>query len=200
MVTAELKSLVLAGGASTRMGADKAFFNYHGEPQVSFLVRTLSRICEDVLVSINRRQLADGRLNGLKLLVDGDEHIGPMGGLLNAFACAPQAAWLVVAVDLPCVTERTLLRLTRSRDALSCATAFRNPETGLPEPVLAVYEPAILPMLESAKAAGKFSLMLLRDVPVHLIEAENAAELRNVNDADDYREFQEAFKRTTREI
>jgi molybdopterin-guanine dinucleotide biosynthesis protein A len=200
VATAELKSLVLAGGASTRMGADKAFLSYHGEPQVNFLARTLSRICKDVRVSINRSQLAGGRLDGLKLLVDRDEHIGPMEGLLNAFACAPQAAWLAVAVDLPCVTERTLLRLASLRDAMAYATAFRNPETGLPEPVLAIYEPAILPTLESARTSRKYSLMFLRDVPVHLIEAEDRRELWNVNDANDYREFQETIKGTTHEI
>jgi molybdopterin-guanine dinucleotide biosynthesis protein A len=182
------------------MGVDKAFLSYHGEPQVRFLARTLSCICDDVHVSVRRAQLNDGRFDGLKLLADRDRDIGPLEGLLSAFAYAPQAAWLVVAVDMPAVTAHTLLRLVRLRDVMACATAFRNPETGQPEPVLAIYEPAILPMLEGAKATGNYSLMLLRDVPVHLIEAEDAAELRNVNDGTDYREFQEAIKGTTREI
>ena len=118
MATAELKSLVLAGGASTRMGVDKAFLSYHGEPQVRFLARTLSCICADVRVSIHQGQLTDSRFDGLKFLADRDEDIGPLEGLLSAFACASQAAWLVVAVDMPYITERTLLRFASLRDAM----------------------------------------------------------------------------------
>ena len=199
MTEAKLKSLVLAGGASTRMGVDKALLSYHGEPQVRFLARALSRLSDEVCVSVRRDQLTDARFDGLKLLPDRDEGIGPLEGLLSAFAYAPRAAWLVAAVDMPYVTASTLLRLTSSRDATTCATAFRNPETDLPEPVLAIYEPAILSVLEKAKASGRYSLMLLRDVPVHLIEAKNARELLNVNNVQEYREFQKVTKGTARE-
>jgi molybdenum cofactor guanylyltransferase len=192
MASSGLRSLVLAGGASTRMGVDKAFLDYHGEPQVRFLARALSRVSDQVCVSVRRDQPPDPRFDGLKLLRDRDEGIGPLEGLLRAFAHAPRAAWLVVAVDMPYVTASTLLRLVAFRDTAAHATSFRSPQTGLPEPVLAIYEPAILPVLENAKAIGRYSLMLLRDVPIRLIEAEDAHELWNVNDADDYREFQEA--------
>jgi molybdopterin-guanine dinucleotide biosynthesis protein A len=90
------------------------------------------------------------------------------------------------------------LRLVESRDASRCATEFRNPATGLPEPVLAIYQPAILPILERAKLTCRYSLMLLRDVPVHLIEAESVRELLNINDPNDYREYRPSYARVGR--
>jgi molybdopterin-guanine dinucleotide biosynthesis protein A len=62
-----------------------------------------------------------------------------------------------------------------------------TPKTGLPEPVLAIYEPSILPTLERARLTGRYSLMLLRDMPVHLVEVENEVELLNINDPKEYR-------------
>jgi molybdopterin-guanine dinucleotide biosynthesis protein A len=185
----ELKSVVLAGGASRRMKADKAFLSYHGEPQVRFLARALSRLTDTVCISVRREQTLDATLEGLNVLPDRQDNVGPLEGLLSAFSYDPFAAWLAVAVDMPCVTERTLQRLASSRDTSSFATAFRNPYSGLPEPVLAIYEPAILPLLNRAKLSGKYSLMLLCDVPVHLIEAESAGDLLNVNNPTEYREY-----------
>jgi CTP:molybdopterin cytidylyltransferase MocA len=107
----ELKSLVLAGGASTRMHADKASFSHHGEPQVKFLARALSRLTRTVCISVRRAQNLNAAFDGLKLLPDREDNIGSLEGLLSAFSYAPFAAWLVVAVDMPGVSERTLQRL-----------------------------------------------------------------------------------------
>ena len=128
----ELKSLVLAGGTSTRVHADEATFHYHGEPQVRHQARTLSQLTDMVFISIRRVQTADVAFEGLRLLPDREENVGPLEGLLSAFSHAPFAAWLVVAVDMPCVTERTLQQLVGARDASARATAFRNPQDGPP--------------------------------------------------------------------
>jgi molybdopterin-guanine dinucleotide biosynthesis protein A len=180
-----LHSLILAGGASARMGADKSLFRYHEAPQVSYLAGLLGRHTDEVFVSV-RREGIPSLPAGLKLLPDRDEGVGPLEGILGAFERDPEAGWLVVAVDLPFVTEATLKTLMAARDPEVCATAFRNPVDGRPEPVLAIYEPAILPTLRRRKAEGRYSLMLLLDLPHRLVEAGDPRELRNVNTPSDY--------------
>ena len=118
---------------------------------------------------------------------DREEGIGPLEGLLAAFREAPDCSWLVVAVDMPYVTDATLKRLIQARDPRAYATAYRNPETDRPEPVCAIYEPKILPVLLRARETRRFSLMLLRDVPIRLVEPLRDGELRNVNDPEEYR-------------
>ncbi len=184
---APLRSLVLAGGASSRMGADKALLAWDGEPQVRRVAHVLELAAPPVYVSVRRGQAARRAFKGLHLLPDQDEGVGPLEGLLSAFAEASECAWLAVAVDMPFLSEATLRYLIDHRDPAACATAFRNPETGRPEPVCAIYEPRILPLLREAKAKGRYSLMLLRDVPIRLVEPVRAEELRNINDPDDYR-------------
>jgi hypothetical protein len=63
------------------------------------------------------------------------------------------------------------------RDPGAFATAYRNPEIDQPEPVCTIYEPRILPVLLGAKARGRHTLKLIRDVAVRLVEPARAEEL-----------------------
>src|SRR5262245_23173248 len=83
--------VILAGGASTRMGRDKALLEIEGETLLARAARRLGEVCEEVLV-------ADaGRFGGIP---DGPGR-GPAAGLLGAARARPGRALLVLAVDLP---------------------------------------------------------------------------------------------------
>jgi molybdenum cofactor guanylyltransferase len=107
----KVQSLVLAGGASRRMGIDKALISYHGEPQVRRLAAMMEGVAGPAYVSVRRSQLDDPLFQGLRLLCDQVENIGLLAGLLAAFAREPCCAWLVAAVDLPWISTGTLQRL-----------------------------------------------------------------------------------------
>ena len=64
----ELRSLVLAGGASTRMGTDKALLTYGEEPQARRLSRLLETVAAPVSVSVRAAQLSLPELAGMHLL------------------------------------------------------------------------------------------------------------------------------------
>jgi molybdopterin-guanine dinucleotide biosynthesis protein A len=145
------------------MGTDKALLTYHGLPQVHHLSRMLQESAPPTSISVRRGQLGDSAFRGLELLCDPFEGIGPMTGLLAAFALDPRSAWLVVAVDLPWIERATLDRLLAACDPAVFATCYRIPGTDLPEPVCAIYEPRILPHLERAEKRLRYSLMPLRD-------------------------------------
>ena len=182
-----VQSLVLAGGASRRMGIDKALISYHGEPQVRRLAAMMESVAGPAYVSVRRSQLNDPAFQGLRMLCDQVEDIGPLAGLLAAFAQEPGCAWLAAAVDLPWISAGTLRRLLDARDPACFATAYRIPHTDRPEPVCAIYEPAILPALERARDKKRYSLMLLRDVPHTLLDPVDERELRGVNEPGEFR-------------
>ena len=147
----------------------------------------MTRVAPPVSVSARRDQANHPAFAGLDILCDEVEGIGPLAGLLAAFAHDPAGAWLVSAVDMPWITASTLRRLVEARDPAMRATAYRNPWTGTPEPVCAIYEPGILPYLLRARDTGHYSLMLLRDVPVALVEPLDKREIQGINSREEYR-------------
>lgn len=132
--------LVLAGGKSTRMGADKGWLTYHQVPQQEYLYTLLDEICDQVYLSVRKEQQQDIP-EGFKTIVDNDEHRGPFNGILSAHAEHPDVAWLVLACDLPLIDAEALQQLVGNRDPNKKATSFATQKTGLPEPLVAIWEP-----------------------------------------------------------
>ncbi|MCC5790347.1 MAG: NTP transferase domain-containing protein [Opitutales bacterium] len=176
-----LYGLVLVGGRSQRMGQDKAWLDYRGLPQWRYLVNLLQGHCAQVYLSVHEPEAARP-YGDCPTLVDRYAYPGPINGLLSAFALHGEAAWLVLACDLPGFSEAAISRLIRQRDRRCLATAFRNPETSSPEPLAAIWEPSSRVVLEEAAAAGQYSpRRVLEGHPVHCLHPENPRHLANVN-------------------
>lgn len=150
---AALYGLVLVGGRSVRMGRDKGAMVWHGTEQRVHAAGLLSHLCEKVFISCRSGQ--EEELAGdYPLLVDSVEGSGPIVGLLTAFEHRADVAWLVLACDLPLITEPTLAFLTGSRDENMLATTFRSPFDGLPEPLVTIWEPGAASVLRQHMADG----------------------------------------------
>src|SRR6516165_8470622 len=112
-----LYGLLLSGGASQRMRQDKAALPYRGEPQLLRAWRLLGRVTERSFLSVREHQRDDPLRAELPQIVDSYDAIGPAAGILSAQDRFPEAAWLVVACDLPLLDEATLQQLIQGRDA-----------------------------------------------------------------------------------
>ena len=134
--------LVLAGGRSTRMRADKAALAYGARPQLAEAFDLLARHVERAFVSVRSDQSAEPLRAAYPQVVDGDEGRGPIAGILAAQALYADRPWLVIACDLPQLDDLTLAELLRRRDPARLATCFASARDGQPEPLCAVYEPA----------------------------------------------------------
>jgi molybdopterin-guanine dinucleotide biosynthesis protein A len=88
---------------------------------------------------------------------------------------------------MPWIVRATLDRLLAAREPKLFATCYRIPGEDLPDPVCAIYEPKIVPVLERARERRRYSLMLLRDLPIRIIDSSDERELRGVNDLEEYR-------------
>jgi molybdopterin-guanine dinucleotide biosynthesis protein A len=174
--------LVLAGGHSTRMRADKATLALAGAPQ---LVRTFDLLAPRVdraFVSVRADQVAEPLRAAYPQVVDGRLGRGPIAGVIAAQALFPDVAWLVLACDLPLLDAATLDALIRGREPRRLATAFRAAASGLPEPLCAIYEPASRSAILAHVAAGQDCprrFLLAHDVA--LLDAARARALDNAN-------------------
>ncbi len=179
--------VVLAGGASRRMGRDKARLRLDDSSLVERAVTRLRRVTDKVLIADRgRRVLPDERS-----VPDGPGG-GPAAGLLGAAAVYPDHDLLALACDLPAVTTELLEYLARPGDLErpSAPVSEAAPDLGnnydahVPrwqhgiEPLCALYRPTALAALAAAVAAGRLALhrlLLAGDLQVRCLEGDALA-------------------------
>lgn len=182
MIDLSISALILSGGLSSRMGEEKRLINYHGKTQEQYLFDLLNPCCSEVYISINSSQQTE-----LPFIKDLDLPIkSPMVGILSAFKQDPNTAWLVVACDMPFVSEKTIECLLKHRNSEKYATAFENPDEHFPEPLLTIYEPKIYEKLQEALNQGKKSPMkVLQSLDIELIKDFDYQWLQNINTSEE---------------
>ncbi|HTY51530.1 MAG TPA: NTP transferase domain-containing protein [Steroidobacteraceae bacterium] len=184
---ATVHGLVLAGGRSSRMQRDKAALSYHGRTQLQWGVDLLAAHLPRVFVSVRSDQLADPVRARFECITDTLAGAGPIAGIAAAQSRHPEAAWLVLACDLPFLDAATVGFLLEHRDPQRQATAFRSSHDGLPEPLCAIYEPASAPAITDWIAGGQVCpRKFLRGADVLLLDEPNPRALDNVNTPDEY--------------
>jgi molybdopterin-guanine dinucleotide biosynthesis protein A len=152
--------LLLTGGRSRRLGADKARLVLDGETLAARAVARLAAVCDPVL------EVGPG-VSGRPHVVEDTPGAGPLAALAAGAAALAErgidGSVVVLGVDLPKV-EVGLLRLLR--DWPGAPTAI--PESGgRLQPVCARYGPEELTAAASLVAAGVRSLHALLDVVDH---------------------------------
>jgi molybdenum cofactor guanylyltransferase len=177
----DIYGLVLTGGKSTRMGTDKGNLNYRGTASQNEYSQNLLRIfCgENVFLSLNDSQIND---SSVKIIRDKFLGIGPLGGILSAFQQNPDVAWLVVACDMPFLTDSSINQLVNGRNPSKIATAFKSPHDEFPEPLITIWEPKAFPKLLQMLAYGyDCPRKALINSDIELLINGNEKELQNIN-------------------
>jgi molybdenum cofactor guanylyltransferase len=95
---------VLAGGKSSRMGADKAELIFRGRPLVELAVEKLAGICADVSISGNRDDLAAFAPVVTETRLD----VGPGAGVEAGLRAARREWCLFIPVDVPLLPVQLL--------------------------------------------------------------------------------------------
>jgi molybdopterin-guanine dinucleotide biosynthesis protein A len=190
---APVKGLVLAGGRSTRMGVDKCALELHGAPQARYCIDLLQQFLPETWVSARTDQRGLPSLAALPLLEDRYEGIGPVSGVLSAMEAQPEAAWLVLACDLPLADARGVRALLDGRDPERLGTAYMASD-GFFEPLFAIYEPAMQPWLRERLGRGRYGLReALADADVRLLCPPDEQTLINVNTPEDLERVRRAI-------
>lgn len=181
--------LVLAGGESKRMGRDKALLERDGRSQLAFIVRLVAAHADRVFVSTRLDQKDDPERRRFDQVVDHYSDMGPLAGILSAMEDFPDVDWLVVACDLPNISDETLAYLLANRSSDHPFTAFLSSHDGLPEPLCAIYR------MESKSVVRQFAddgihcprKILIRS-DTHLLEQLDPTSLDNINTPNDLAE------------
>jgi len=146
--------IVLAGGASTRMGRDKSLLQVDG--------RALVTIAAEALLAGGAGRVAviggdAAQIAGLGLETIADEHpgAGPLGGLITGLRASDDRVVMVLACDMPAIDGPSVERIVGALAAQPTALAA-IPRLGERRQILtAAYRLEILPIFETAFAAGE---------------------------------------------
>ncbi len=151
----DILGAILAGGASTRMGTDKALVDVAGRPMVEWVADALRPVCDPVIVVGRATPLA-----GLAAVPDpGTPHQGPLSGLVAAFGVAGERPVLLVAVDQPWVRAATLRGLAERVGELAAVPVVG----GVRQTTCAAYPPGLAD-LAAAELEGGGSIQTVLDV------------------------------------
>jgi molybdopterin-guanine dinucleotide biosynthesis protein A len=144
---------VLAGGASSRFGQDKALIEVGGKPMLARMCELLRGVVNEVnVVAPPEKYLSIG----VQTVADRWPGEGPLGGivtaLLNTEKCDPQREWnLIVSCDMPFLTQEWLAYLADRALKSSAQVVLPHSAHG-PEPLCACYRtdagPALRAMFE----------------------------------------------------
>ncbi len=146
--------VVLAGGRSSRFGADKALTVVGGTRLLDRTVAVLDSVCDDVVVVSSR---PEHDVVGVPRIPDIRPEKGPLGGMEAAFAHARERgipAVLVLACDLPAVDSALLRRLVSGLAEAPAVSVGRDGPPGF-EPLCAIYRTSCLEPLKALLDEGR---------------------------------------------
>ena len=155
MIEAPIFGLILAGGESSRMGMNKAELIYHDRPQWAYAAQLIAPYCRTVYFSLkDENQLPD--MDPELVIVDAVHGSGAISGLLSAFDKQPNAAWLILGINMPGIDRALVNRVFRQRNPEVSATCISV--NNKPEPLLSIWEPSVAGELKTFAQSGKNSL------------------------------------------
>lgn len=145
-----LAAAILAGGRAERFGrADKSSLLIQGEPILQRVLRAIRPQADRIFAVGDRFGAAAAA--GLDVYEDLEPDMGPLGGIYTALVRSPCDRTLVVACDMPYLTERFIAHLAGIEPA---DVVIPRDATGY-QPLCAVYSRACVEPLRQRLARGE---------------------------------------------
>ena len=195
-ITKQVTGIVLAGGASQRMGRDKAFLELDGRPLVAHVIERIAQVCEDVIVVARNAEPFAGL--GARSVEDRFRGVGVLGGLHAGLETAANELALVVACDMPFLDPKLLVAFARWAEGFDVAVLRQGEQV---EPLHGAYRRTCLPAIETAIRAGRRRIVSFFPlVRVHYVAQEDVTPLdaemhsfRNINTPEEWEEAQKRW-------
>jgi molybdopterin-guanine dinucleotide biosynthesis protein A len=148
---------IQAGGASSRMGEDKALKTFLGRPLIQRVAEQLSPIADELIVTTNRPE--EYAFLNLPLFPDIKPGRGALGGLYTAIASAEHPIVAVVACDMPFASASLLEAAGRLLLSEDMDVVIPKSDEGY-EPLHALYRrETCLPAIEAAIDADQWKVI-----------------------------------------
>ncbi|MBS4206850.1 molybdenum cofactor guanylyltransferase [Bacillus sp. FJAT-50079] len=182
-----MKTIILAGGKSSRMGENKALMKISGMRVIDRLIAEFTPISEEIILITNDPSLYEGLPVTIVEDCPAYKGHGPLAGIYTGLSAVKNDLCLIVACDLPFASAqfgRALVNKLREKN--SDAVVPQDKEQM--HPLFAAYDPRIVEKAEQTLKDGKRSVKALLD-QIHTewfhIERDEKI-VWNMNTQDDY--------------
>lgn len=150
-----VRGYVLAGGASSRFGADKALAELQGKSMLVRTVELLSKVCESVAIVAQKNKLDD---SSTETIMDRWPGEGPLGGILTALLDSKDKSgsesWsLILSCDMPFLTQEWLTFLAHRTECSAAEIVVPESSHGM-EPLCACWKNSAEPAISAAFESG----------------------------------------------
>jgi len=146
----DISCAIMAGGASSRFGRDKAFVEIGDETLIERVASRLGQVTDDLFIAGNN--LFRFEHLGLRMIPDLVGGMGALGGIYTALDAALHTHVFVAACDMPFLD----LNLIRYMFVLSPGYDVVMPYVhGEPEPMHAIYSKACIQPIQDLIRAGE---------------------------------------------
>ncbi len=169
-----LTVIILAGGRSTRMGQDKAWLTFDGQPLIRHVIQRVLPLAAQIVISSNQPERFAGLSAGIpapfQVVTDRHADAGPLAGLEAGLSAAAHDPALLVAVDMPFLSLPLLRYMLAVAGGHTAVVPTLPGPDGTPterEPTHALYRRACLPAIRAHLAQGHRRMVsFLPDVDV----------------------------------
>ena len=182
-------AIIMAGGDSSRMGADKSMLSVKGRPMIELIAEQLCGTFGQVLISAgDAEKLA---FLGLEVITDKIPGQGPLMGIASALEASANELNFVTACDIPHIDLAYVRRMLAEAEGFDVVIPTSG--DGRYEPLFAVYTKNALEAINEVLSSGgrKISDVFGR-CRVKYIELE-ARHFTNLNTKAEYEEFRKKY-------
>jgi molybdenum cofactor guanylyltransferase len=179
------------------MGRDKALLEHQGALLIGRVADAVKEAAGTVALIGDPAKYGD---LGYPVHPDKFAGCGPLAGI-HTVLCITEADWnLVVACDMPDVEAGFLRKLLDRAEACGADCLLPAGQSGLPEPLCAVYHRRALPEIERALEGGLRKVLDgLARLRMKVERVAGPGPFRNINTPEEWVEYKHAQIRKTRE-
>ncbi|MEP7105994.1 MAG: molybdenum cofactor guanylyltransferase [Chloroflexota bacterium] len=185
--------LLLAGGASRRMGQPKARLPFGEATLAEHAVNTLTAAFDEVLISANHPAAVPAALSArYRLVADLHRGAGPLAGIEAGLDAAQHDTVFAVACDMPLVTVALATAIVEAAQGHDAAVPRIE---GRPEPACAAYRrQAAGPIAAALREGRRKAADVLEELDVAWLDDLDPRLFANANDPAAYRALLDAAR------
>ncbi|MEM3196536.1 MAG: molybdenum cofactor guanylyltransferase [Conexivisphaerales archaeon] len=155
----DLSVAILAGGKSSRMGAEKAFLKFHDKPLIRIIYDKLATLSDDLIIIIGTKA-PDAFISalplGARVITDLIYTSSPIGGIISAAINSHYMYFVAIATDMPLIKPEIIKRLYNV--AIGHSAAIPVLKDGKLEPLCSVYR------ADDIKRLNSYSIRAAKDI------------------------------------
>ncbi len=186
MLQSQATAIIMAGGASRRMGKDKAMLPINGRPMIEIICEKLTDHFEQILISAAEEKKYE--FLGFEIVPDKVRGQGPLIGIASALEASANEINFVIACDIPQVDTEAVKGLLA--EAENCKADIIVPSTRDREyePLFAIYRKSALDAINLLISRGGRKISEAFDLcEVKYVKLET--NLLNLNTVADYKKY-----------